>query len=140
MITDRVDCDVYEIEAADPYPDAYAATVDRNSREQDEDARPEIANPLPDLAGYDTVMIGSPIWNVRAPMIMSTFIEGVDLGGKVVLPFVTFAVSGMSGVDDDYRDALPDADVKTGLAVQGETVAEAGADLDEWLRSSGLLP
>ena len=45
--------------------------------------------------GYDTVLLGSPIWNVRPPMIMRTFIEAVDLRGKTILPFVTYAVSGM---------------------------------------------
>ena len=44
----------------------------------------------------------------------------------------------MSGVDDAYRSALADSDVRTGLAVRGETVAEAGQEVDEWLRSSGL--
>ncbi|WP_198940572.1 hypothetical protein [Micromonospora sp. CB01531] len=28
MIRERIDCDVYRIEAADPYPDAYQPTVD----------------------------------------------------------------------------------------------------------------
>ncbi|MGH8880467.1 MAG: hypothetical protein ACRD0P_24460 [Stackebrandtia sp.] len=39
----------------------------------------------------------------------------------------------MGNVEDDYRAALPDANVRPGLAVVGETVAEAGADLDDWL-------
>lgn len=139
MIADRIDCDTYEIEAAKPYPEAYDATVARNSREQDSDARTAIADQLPDVSGYDVVLIGSPVWNSRAPMIMSTFIDRVDLAGKVVLPFVTYAVSGMSGVDTDYREALPRAEVRDGLAVQGEAVSDAGSDLDEWLRSNDLV-
>lgn len=137
-IAERIDCDSYEIQAADPYPEAYDPTVERNQREQDADARPGIAGELPEMSGYDAVMLGSPIWNVRAPMIMSTFIENVDLAGKRVLPFVTYAVSGMSGVDQDYRDALPDADVRDGLAVRGEDVADADEALDSWLRENGL--
>ena len=46
------------------------------------------------------VILGSPVWGSRAPRIMSTFLDGVDLGGKTVLPLVTYAVSGMSGIDD----------------------------------------
>ena len=68
-------CDVHRIEAADPYPDGYDATVARNVREQDGDARPAIAGPLPSIDDYDTVLLASPIWNVRAPMIMTTFTE-----------------------------------------------------------------
>ena len=46
MMTNLTPCDVHRIEAADPYPTAYDATVDRNGREQRADARPKIANPL----------------------------------------------------------------------------------------------
>src|SRR5699024_6920712 len=115
------------------------ATVERNVKEQDDDARPAIAGQLPDASAYSTVLLGSPVWNVRAPMIMSTFIGGVDLAGKTVLPFVTYAVSGMAGIDQDYRDALPGSDVRVGLAVRGEDVDHAGADLETWLRTNGLL-
>ncbi|SKC42333.1 flavodoxin [Krasilnikoviella flava] len=138
MIADRIGCDVVEIEAADPYPEAYDPTVERNRREQQADARPEIAGELPDVSGYDVVLLGSPVWNVRAPMIMSRLVESVDLRGKTVLPFVTYAVSGLAGIDEDYRDALRGSDVGTGLAVRGEDVADAGAELDAWLAGTGL--
>lgn len=138
MIRERIDCDVYRIEAADPYPNAYQPTVDRNVGEQRVEARPSLAGKLPDLGDYDTVLLGSPVWNVRAPRIMFTFIEGVDLSGKTVHPFVTYAVSGIGDVEDEYREALSAAVVRTGLAIQGEIVADGGAQLDGWLKASGL--
>jgi flavodoxin len=95
MIASTLSADVYRINAADPYPASYDATVERNVREQDSDARPAIAGGLPAVETYDTVLLGSPIWNVRPPMIMRTFIDNVDLRGKTILPFVTYAVSGM---------------------------------------------
>lgn len=139
MIADRIACDEHEIHASNPYPHAYDPTVQRNVQEQDDDARPAIAGELTDLNGYSTVLIGSPVWNVRAPMIMSTFIAQVNLAGKRVLPFVTYAVSGMAGVDQDHRAALPHSDVADGLAVRGEDVDRSGADVEKWLRANGLL-
>ena len=139
MVAELIDCDEFEILAADPYPEAYEPTVDRNEREQDQDARPAIAGDLPDVSGYDTVVLGGPVWNMRAPMIMDTFLEGVDLAGKQILPFVTYAVSGMSGVDQDHRAALPGSDVADGLAVRGEDVDSARADIETWLRANGLM-
>lgn len=47
MISEHIECDVHRIEAADAYSDDYDATVARNVREQDADARPAIANPCP---------------------------------------------------------------------------------------------
>jgi len=139
MIAERISCDVFEIRATDPYPEAYDPTVARNLREENADARPGIDGELPDLSGYDTVLLGSPVWNVRAPMIMSTFIEAVDLAGKRILPFVTYAVSGMAGVDRNYRDALPDSDVADGLAVRGEEARDAAGPVQTWLRKNSLL-
>ena len=86
MIRDLMACDVYRIEPVDPYRWDYEETRTRNVQEQDADARPAIANPLTSIKGYDVVLLGSPIWNVRAPMIMSTFAEGFDFTGKTVFP------------------------------------------------------
>ena len=139
MIAERIECDVFEIQAADPYPHAYDPTVERNQREQNTDARPEIEGELPDLSGYDTVLLGSPVWNTRAPMIMRTFLDRTDaLSGKRVLPFLTYAV-GEGSVFDDYEQFCPDAQVEDGLAIRGEEARDAAGRVDAWLRSSGLV-
>ena len=57
----------------------------RNVREQNADARPAIANPLSSIDGYDVILLGSPIWNVRPPMIMHTVADGYGFTGKTVL-------------------------------------------------------
>lgn len=140
-ITERIPVDRCEIVPANPYPEACDPTVARNVEEQRDDARPAIAGALPDPSAYGTVLIGSPVWNVRAPMILETLLEGIDLSGRRVLPFVTYAVSGMAGIDRDYREALPDAEVADGLAIRAEDVdaEDTGTALDAWLRENGLL-
>ena len=65
MIADLIACDVHRIDAADPYPVSYDATVARNVQEQNTDARPAIADQLASIEQYDTVLLGSPIWNVQ---------------------------------------------------------------------------
>lgn len=139
MISRLIGCDVYRIEPVDPYPDNYEATVVRNVQEQEANARPAIANPLASIDPYDTVLLGSPIWNVRAPMIMSTFAESFDFTGKTVVPFVTYAVSGLGTVVRDYTVLCPGATIGEGLAVRGEEVRDAGAAVEAWLRRMNLL-
>jgi FMN-dependent NADH-azoreductase len=129
---------VYRIQAAEPHPDSYQETVERNKREQDADGRPAIAGALPTVGAYDTVLLGSPIWNVRPPMIMRTFINRVDLRGKTIHAFVTYAVSGMGGTVEDYTRVLPDATIGDGLAVRGEQVRDARADVTAWLQRTSL--
>ncbi len=139
LIRRHLDCDVYRIEAADPYSDDYDDTVARNVREQEFDARPAIANPLDSAASYQTVLLASPIWNLRAPMIMSTFAESLDLSGKTIHPLTTYAMSGLGTTERDYAELCPGATIGAGLAVQGETVADADGDVQRWLRATALL-
>lgn len=106
LIAALITVDVYRIEAADPYPDGYDETVQRNSREMTDNARPAIANPLPDIAPYDTILLGSPIWGMQPPMIMRTFVEALDFSGKRILPFTTHAMSGLGSALSDYADWL----------------------------------
>lgn len=139
MIRELTGCDVHRIEAADTYPEDYEATVERNTREQNSSARPAIANPLPDLGQYDTVLLASGIWSNRAPMIMTTFTEGLDFTGKTVHPVTTYAMSRLGTTERDYANSCPGAVIGEGLAVRGEEVREARADLETWLGRTQLL-
>ncbi|MFL0395156.1 flavodoxin [Streptomyces albus] len=137
-IADRTACDTYRIQAAAPYPHDYDATVKRNVREQDTDARPAIEGRLPSLGGYDTILLASPIWNVRAPMIMTTFTEALDFRGKTVHPVTTYAMSGLGTTERDYAASCPGATIAEGLAVRGEEVKDADTEVEAWLRRTGL--
>jgi flavodoxin len=139
MISRLIGCDVHRIEASDPYPDDYQPTVERNVREQNEGARPGIANPLTSIERYDTVLLGSPIWNVRAPMIMTTLVEGLDFTGKTIHPLTTHAMSGLGTTERDYAASCPGAALGEGLAIRGEEVADAAPAVEAWLRRIGLL-
>jgi flavodoxin len=140
LIAQRLRCDVHRIEAAELYSDDYDDTVARNVREQDEDARPRIAEPLPAVDPHDVVILASPLWNVRPPMIMRTFAERYDFADKLVLPVTTYAVSGLGSAADEYADACRGATIGRGLAVRGEEVRDAGGSVDAWLRRTHLQP
>lgn len=142
MISRLIGCDVHRIEAADPYPQEYRPTVERNVREQAAGTRPEIANPFPATARHTTVLLGSPIWNVHPPMIMTTFAEAFDFTATTVHPFVTYAVSGLGDTERVYADTCRGASLAESLAVRGEDVADGSpdvqTDVEAWLRRIGL--
>jgi len=139
MVRDALRCDVFQIKAVDPYPHSYDATVQRNVREQNDDARPKIANLPASLGGYRTILIGSPVWNVRAPRIMLTFAERYDFAGKTIYPFTTYAMSGLGSVVDEYRAACRGAKLGEALAIRGEEAAGSRKAVDRWLRGIGLV-
>lgn len=137
-IASVIRADVHRLEAADPYPAGYDATVERNVIEQESEARPSIAGAMPVTTGYTAVLLGCPIWNLRAPRLMGTFLESVDLDGATILPFTTHAMSGLGRVEEEYAAWCPGATVRAGLAVRGEQAAGSRAAVEAWLRRNGL--
>ncbi|MFB7337055.1 flavodoxin [Streptomyces adustus] len=133
-IGSRITCDTCRIQAADPYSCDYDATVQRNVREQDANARPALEGRLPSLNGYDTILLASPFWNVRAAVITTAFTEALDFRGKTVHPVTTYAMSSRGTVERDYDASCPGATIAEGLAVRGEEVKDADTEVEAWLR------
>lgn len=139
LIAGLVPRDVHRVLASEPYSASYNDTVARNVDEQQRDARPALADAPPNLDAYDTVLIGSPIWNVQPPMIMKTFVEALDLTGKTIFPFTTHAMSGLGRAAQFYREAAPTARIGEGLAIRGEEASAALPAISSWLHGIGLL-
>ena len=98
-----------------------------------------IATPLASIDNYDVVLLGSPIWHVRPPMIMHTFAESYDFTGKTVYPFTTHAMSGLGAAERDYTTASRGATIGVGLAVRGEDVKDAERAAATWLTRINLI-
>lgn len=131
--------DIYEIVPAEPYSAAdlnYNNDDCRANREMnDPTARPAIGGGKADISGYDTVIIGYPIWWGTMPRIINTFIDSCELSGKTVLPFCTSGSSGISRSVSDIKAAAPTADVRDGLRTSGA----GDAELEKWLRACGAI-
>jgi len=97
--------DLYEITPEQPYTAADLDWRDKTSRStiemNDKTSRPAIKGRCENIAQYDTVWIGFPVWWYTAPTIVNTFIEAHDLSGKTLN---VFATSGGSTVDGSYND------------------------------------
>ena len=89
--TKRV-ADIYRIEAAQGYSANPYDDKDRIKKEAYENLRPEVKAPLPasEMAKYDVIFVGSPIWWHQPAMVVCTFLESYDLSGKTVVPFFTY--------------------------------------------------
>lgn len=84
--------DLYRIEAAQAYANNPYDSSDRIKQEAYENLRPAVKNPLSksEMAKYDVIFVGSPIWWHQPAMVVCTFLEGYDLSGKTVVPFFTY--------------------------------------------------
>jgi flavodoxin len=139
LIGAALGCDVFRIRPVEPYSERYDPTVQRNVREQDENARPGIVGLPASIAAYDAILIGSPIWNVRVPRIMLTFAEHFDFVGKMVYPFTTYAVSGLGHAVEEYAAACRGATIGEAVAIRGEEAENSQPKVEAWLRRLKLL-
>ena len=100
-----IEGDLFEIEPVEKYTDADLNWMDKNSRStlemNDKEFRPPVKNKVDNLADYQKIVIGFPVWWYTAPTIINTFIEENDLTGKEIYVFCT---SGGSGVDGSLND------------------------------------
>lgn len=127
--------DIFEVRTAQPYPEAYRATVDIARKEQDENARPVLAADMDSLAQYNTIFIGYPNWWGTLPMAMFTFLESKDFNGKTVVPFCTHEGSGLGRGPNDLRRVCVGATLLDGLAVRGSRASRAQEDVSDWLKA-----
>lgn len=95
--------DFFEIVPKEPYSSDDLNWMNKKSRSSvemnDPSARPEMAGRVADMAAYDTVILGFPIWWGVAPRIIETFLESYDFSGKTILPFCTSGGSGVGKSD-----------------------------------------
>lgn len=124
LIAEATGGDLFEITTVAPYPEDYATMLRIAQEEIDTDARPELAVKVENMADYDVIFIGYPIWHGQMPQAIYTFMESYDLIGKTIIPFNTHEGSGQSGTQRVIENALPNSTVLQGLAVQGKTAQE----------------
>ena len=103
--------DLYEITPEQPYTDADLDWRDKQSRStiemQDKSSRPAIQGRCENIADYDVVWIGFPVWWYTAPTIVNTFIEAHDFSGKTLNVFATSGGSKVEPCTADLKKAYP---------------------------------
>ncbi len=125
--------DLYEIKPKVPYTSADLDWMNKKSRSSakmnDPSSRPELADTSADVASYDVIFVGFPIWWYTAPSIIKTFLEAYDFGGKVVVPFATSGGSGLGKTAEDLQKIVPNTEIKSGKLLNGKLDM---AELEKW--------
>lgn len=142
-IADRIaevtEADAWRIEPEEPYTSEdldYSNSSCRANREQnDPSARPAIKGRCEDIADYDVIFLGYPIWWGKAPKVIFTFLEGHDLTGKTIVPFCTSHSSGIGSSDTDLHQLAAGAEWKQGRRFNGSETEET---IKNWIESMDL--
>lgn len=134
-----VDADLFEIEPEVAYTAADLDWTNKKSRSSIEMAdkafRPAIKGVPENLADYDEVFIGFPIWWYVAPTIVNTFVEAGDFGGKKI---ALFATSGSSQMGKSMDELKPSAPAAEWVDQKRFPASVSGSDLKAWADSLGM--
>ncbi len=98
---------------------------------KDRNARPKIASSIENLADYDKIFVGFPIWWYREPSIIDTFMEKYDFSGKTVIPFATSGGSGLGESAKNMQALSKGANVLPGKKLSA-SVSEK--ELADWIQ------
>ena len=132
-IATRLHADIEEIALVEPYDTACQATIERCKADREKGILPEIKPLKSNVADYDVVFIGYPIWfGTYAPPIAS-LLNQIDLSGKRVVPFCTFGSGGLESSVKDLAAKLPDAEIRPGYGVRAARMTAVPKEVEDFL-------
>ena len=136
-LAEAIGADLFEIEPEAPYTAGdlnWRNSESRSSLEMnDESCRPAIVDEVADMAAYDTVYVGFPVWWYVEPRIIDTFLESHDFTGKTIVPFATSGGSGLGQAPQRMQALAPDAQVRQGGLLNGRPSKQ---ELADWAESA----
>ncbi|MBQ8954863.1 MAG: flavodoxin [Clostridia bacterium] len=126
--------DLFEIRPETPYTKEDLDWTNKQSRStlemSDLNCRPAVAGCVENMAEYDVVFVGFPIWWGREPSAVDTFLTAYDFGGKKIVPFCTSGGSDIGKTGERIQSLVGDkACVDAGKRMGGD-ISEA--DLKIW--------
>ena len=129
--------DLYEIRPQAPYTKADLNWMDKKSRssveKNDKSSRPALADLNANIAAYDTILLGFPIWWYVAPTIVNSFLESYDFSGKKIVLFATSGGSGFGKTVAGLKPSLSaDATIIEGKLLNGR---QSEASLKSWVKT-----
>ena len=136
LLADVLGADIHEIRPKVPYTKADLNWLNKKSRSSIEmnnkSIRPEIAESNVQIAEYDVIFLGFPIWWYVAPTIINTFLESADFSDKKIILFATSGGSKFGKTADELKVSVSaDTEIVEGKLLNGrQSVASVKAWTD----------
>ncbi len=135
-LAEAIGADLYEIKPAEPYTRADLDWTNKQSRSSlemaDSTSRPQLADKNANVATYDTIFLGFPIWWYVAPHIINSFLESYDFSGKTIILFATSGGSGLGKTAAALQPSAKGAKILDGKLLNGNVSTDA---LKKWAES-----
>ncbi len=138
-IAQKIGADIVRIEVENDYPADFGQTIARCQEDKANGTLPQLKPINANIADYDIVFLGYPIWfGTYAPPI-EALLKQVDFSGKDVVPFCTFGSGGLTESVRDLKAAVPSINIKAQAGVRTSLLATAPDVINRMLIDLGLI-
>lgn len=128
--------DLFEVQPKVPYPLDYLATVEEARQERDGGRARASASSVIDIARYDTIYLGFPIWGETAPPVIRGFLSSQDLSGKDLIPFITHGGYGLGSSLPVLAEGAPRARLQPAFSMEADQERRTMNQVNDWLKSA----
>jgi flavodoxin len=152
IIHEKIGGKLVVLELQTPYPANYHATVQQVVRENETGYLPPLKTVIDGLNQYDFFFVGFPTWDMKLPPPMKSFLHQYVFRGKTIIPFNTNGGYGPGSTFQTVRELCPQSTVLQGfstrgglerdgqlLAIKDARAEEVGTEVENWLRTIGML-
>ena len=138
LIHRKLGTDLFEIRTASPYPEDYLATVEQARQERDRGYEPSLEAKVSNMADYDTVFLGFPIWGETTPPVIRSFLSAHDLSGKTLVPFVTHGGYGLGNSQSVVASHAPKARLLKGFVMEADQERRTMERVTDWINGNEI--
>ncbi|MDR0423803.1 MAG: hypothetical protein LBH46_04445 [Rickettsiales bacterium] len=123
--------DIFELIQETPYPANYQEAVRVSRNDVETDFKPTLKGNPKNIAQYDIIFLGSPIWFGQVAPAVKTFLSENDLSGKTIIPFVSHGGGGKSKSEDIIKRLAPKSNVLSVKQFRGKATEN---EIKEWIK------
>lgn len=138
-LANKLGADMEEIVPVKPYDGDFQATITRCQQEREQGITPEIKPLTVDLANYDVIFLGYPVWFGTFAPPMGAFLSQADLSGKKIVPFCTFGSGGLDSSIKDMKEKQPKTEILAGYGVRAARMKAVPNEVDQFLKAGGFI-
>ena len=88
---------------------------------------------MADIARYETVFLGFPIWGMALPAPLRTFLATHDLADRTLVPFITHGGYGTGTAPATLAELAPQARIVTPFVLEADQERATMNAVTAWL-------
>lgn len=131
-IRDITNSDIFKVEPLVEYSEKYTICIEE-AKERIQTHNAPIKENILDIASYDVIYIGSPVYWGKMPEELTNALKNLNFKDKIVKPFITHEGSGSAQIPDQIKGICSGANVLDSLIIVGSEAKNSKSIVENWI-------